>query len=151
MTTDEEIAALRAATREAHEAIKDLRTAIREAADERQALTDLFPRLTEERIGEAVETGLAKFGVELQSAIDIATKKVFDRFDRISDIIMGETRANKRKREPTMVEQLEEARERGMFDKLVKHEFVPADADGNCKRCGMEKDNELAHHSLPLF
>lgn len=85
-TVDEDIAALRAATREAHEAVQALKQAKRD-------LESTFERLKDgidSRISEEVKAGLERYYDALNPAIDKATAAVYKRFDTIADILLGE-------------------------------------------------------------
>jgi hypothetical protein len=86
----DEVEELRAATREAHEAMKDLKVLMRECraliaeaevAAEREVVT---------QVKEAVEVGLAAHGEAITEAIEQAETLIYQRFAQIGDILMGE-------------------------------------------------------------
>jgi hypothetical protein len=96
--TREEIDELIVRTREAHEALKDIKAATKELnetikhADEAQVqLMAALVHVVDEAIGEAIETGLANYSGAITSAIDGATAAVYERFDIIAGILLGET------------------------------------------------------------
>jgi hypothetical protein len=73
----------RIATREAHEAVKDLRQATKEA---RMILDEGATKI----IGRKVEEGLSEYRETLDIAIKEASDAVFRRFDTIKSILLGE-------------------------------------------------------------
>jgi F0F1-type ATP synthase membrane subunit b/b' len=83
LTPEEEIAALEAATRKAHEAIKDLRATMKEA---KEFIDNEISQVFERQVTTQVE-GLEK---ATKRAIDISTAKVFSRFDRIAALLLGD-------------------------------------------------------------
>jgi hypothetical protein len=85
---------LKQATREAHEAAQSIREALREA--KAFAAEQLKADAIEARIAEHVKQGLAEYDKVLMTAIDTATDKVYERFDLISQICLGEDFASKR-------------------------------------------------------
>lgn len=94
----EEVDDLIVRTREAHEVLKDIKAATKELndtirhADEAQVqLMAALVRVVDEAIGEAIETGLANYAAAIESSIDQATKAVYERFDIIAGILLGET------------------------------------------------------------
>lgn len=108
----DDIAALKAVTREAHEAIKDLRAVIREA---NQAKEELLLRLTatwEHGVDAVVKQGLESYQATLAKAIEDAQKRVNDRFDRLADLMLGEDPRTRRKGEPSLEELILTMKER---------------------------------------
>jgi putative cell wall-binding protein len=87
---------LRAATREAHEVLKDLRQVVREAKVVRNSLHASAEKALEDGINATVEASLEKYRDTIEKAIEEATKAVFDRFDTLADHLMGETKKAKR-------------------------------------------------------
>jgi len=101
MTTADETAALRAATREAHEAIAGLREALRDVRQERRAVRQMLDgiegrvkRIVAEQIKteieEQVRVQVAELGTATERAMDVATAKVAAKFDRLAAIFTGE-------------------------------------------------------------
>lgn len=84
----ETLVALREEIGRAHEALKDLRAEIRAA---REARREFFaaPEL-EERLGELTGEALARYDDNIKQQIDRATQAVWNRFDTITMIAMGE-------------------------------------------------------------
>lgn len=79
---------LRQATREAHEAIRDLRKDISAARELRKKFL-AAPEL-DEQLGRLVEQGLKAYDAGLKSAIKTAEKKMYNRFDILAAICLGE-------------------------------------------------------------
>jgi len=104
MTTADETAALRAAIREAHEAIQDLRLAMREAREVAVELDRAAHDALDNGIREEVQAGLASLGDAIDRAIDEATAKVFERFDTVRDVLLGEDKRSRRRGEPSLVD-----------------------------------------------
>ena len=84
----ETLAALREATRQAREAAKDLRAEMRSAREFRQEFLST-PEL-EARLGELTEDALKRYSESIQQQIEKATQAVWNRFDTITMICMGE-------------------------------------------------------------
>jgi multidrug efflux pump subunit AcrB len=91
--TAADLAAIKRATREMHEAIKDARQVKREMLDVVEALAPTIDR----RIEDEVAAGLARYQESLNDAITKATAATYRRFDTLADIILGE-RGKKRER-----------------------------------------------------
>jgi uncharacterized protein YukE len=104
----EEVAALKAATREAHEAIKDLRAAIREGKELVREIDAAAETSVTERVHKVVQEGLDEFGKALEKSIEGATEAVFERFDTLADLLNGADKASKRQGKPTISELIEE-------------------------------------------
>lgn len=92
--TQKDIADLREATRLAHEAIQDLRTIVREAAEAKSDLEVIFNSMAKEMIIAAVERGLTDYQTALKVAIDDGTKAIFQRFDRLTNILLGASKTD---------------------------------------------------------
>jgi cobalamin biosynthesis protein CbiD len=84
----ETLMALREEIRRAHEVLKDLRAEIRAA---REARKEFFaaPEL-EERLGKLTEEAMAAYADNVKQQIDRATEAVWNRFDTITMIALGE-------------------------------------------------------------
>lgn len=82
--------ALRAEIREAHEALKDLGAATKEARR-------LIPELVGERLVAEVSTQLAAFHETTREAMDASVLKVVKEFDDLAAILKGETSEDRRK------------------------------------------------------
>ena len=89
MSTAAEIEALRAATREAHEALKDLRTERRAV----QQLVDGIEGRVQRAVAALIETQvteqLAALGKVTRKAMDDSVAKVHREFDRLERIFTG--------------------------------------------------------------
>ncbi len=77
---------LREVIRQAHEATRDLRLVVKEARELKGKLPDAAEKLISESVGE----GLKQFNESLAEGINVATKAVFRRFDKIQAILMGD-------------------------------------------------------------
>ena len=77
---------LRAATREAHEALRDLNLAVKEAKELRSKL----PGTAEAQIEKAVSTGLNEYAGTLTRAIETAETAIFRRFGKLEAILLGD-------------------------------------------------------------
>jgi phosphoenolpyruvate-protein kinase (PTS system EI component) len=111
----EEVDALRELVRTAHESMKDLRSLIREAHVANEMLASRLDLLTDNKIRSVVITGLEKFHKELEVNIADATNKVYARFDTITDILMGEDKASKRRGQKSVVELVKEKKDAGLL------------------------------------
>jgi heme oxygenase len=110
MEPRDEVAELRAATREAHEVLKDLRRTVKEAMQFRAAMEHAAQVSVDEQVKAVVEKGLDDYGRALKLAIDDATRLVYKRFDRLADILLGEDKATKRRGKPSLPELSRELR-----------------------------------------
>lgn len=97
MTTQEELQALREATRKAHEALRDLKAehqGIKATIEAWRKEKEAWAAVAEEQFSEIVRQGLDDFGRSLKVAIDDATDRVYKRFDTLADIMMGEEKGD---------------------------------------------------------
>ena len=86
----ERLIELRGLIRQAHEATSDLRAVVREAKAVRDSLPAAAEKAVTEQLGAEVKAGLDSFGKELDKAIEVGTRAVFKRFDRIEQLLLGE-------------------------------------------------------------
>lgn len=84
----ETLTALREATREAREAAKDLRAEMKAAREFRREFL-ATPEL-DARLGELTEAALKRYSDSIQQQIEKATQAVWNRFDTIAMICLGE-------------------------------------------------------------
>ena len=103
----EEVEQLRQATREAHEVLKDLRRAVRDGQQLVKSIEAAARVAVESRMEPVVKQSLKEFGQALDKAIEDSTEAVFRRFDRITELLMGEDRASQRQGKPTIPELIE--------------------------------------------
>ena len=84
----ETLVALREATREAREAAKDLRAEVKAA---REARAEFFatPEL-DARLKDLTEESLARYSASISEHIEKATEAVYNRFDTLAMICLGE-------------------------------------------------------------
>lgn len=99
-----EVDRLRDVLREAHAAIKDMRHLLRQADAARAVIETMVAKQIEEGIKTEVDKGLDEYRDSLNKAIDNATEAVYRRFDTIADMLLGETKAAKRKGEPSLAD-----------------------------------------------
>ena len=109
MTTEEEIAALKQATREAHEARSDLQLVIKEA---KKYFEEELKDKAETIIKMHVTLGLQEYSRDIKTAIDKATQAVYNRFDKIVDTMLGEDKASKRQGRPSIPELMKKVRDK---------------------------------------
>jgi hypothetical protein len=102
----ETLMAIREATREAREAAKDLRAEMKAA---REARREFFaaPEL-EERLGKLTGEALAEYAGNMKQQIDEATQAVWNRFDTITMIAMGENPKSVREGKKTVPDLIRE-------------------------------------------
>jgi hypothetical protein len=90
---DVKLAELRELVREANGTLKDLR-------DERRKGEELLARKIEGEVAKRLEMELAvalkAFGIDLGKAIESSTQAVYDRFDLIAGICLGEDAVSRR-------------------------------------------------------
>lgn len=101
---EKDLDALREATRVAHEATKDLKAAIKEARSVIAEIKAEAEIQVSERLEAAVKSGLAELDSSIEKAIEDSTDRVYARFDKIADILTGETKKDKQKGEPSMAD-----------------------------------------------
>ncbi len=85
-------ASLRAAVREAHGVLKDMRGVLADLRAERRAveqLLDGIPAKVDERIERQVVEGLAELGTQTDKAMRASVAKVISEFDHLAEIILG--------------------------------------------------------------
>jgi hypothetical protein len=102
----ETLTALREATRRAREAAKDLRSEVKAAREFRQEFLST-PEL-DARMGELTGAALASYDAGIKKAIDDATAAVWNRFDTITMICMGEDPKSVREGKKTIPDLLRE-------------------------------------------
>ena len=98
---DEKITELRELIREANGTLGDIRRERREAAI---MMEKLGPDEVTRRIEEAVAAGLVSYDATLKVAIDEATQAVYDRFDLIAGICLGEDAISRKDGKPAIEE-----------------------------------------------
>lgn len=92
-TAAEEIEDARAVIRELHESTQDYKNVIREFREERERCVKIFAELEkqqEERIQEKAEAVLWEFMEQFEKFNAQATQQVFDKFDGLARIMLGE-------------------------------------------------------------
>ena len=102
----ETLAALREATRSAREAAKDLRSEVKTAREFRREFLST-PEL-DARLGELTAAALASYDEGIKKAIDDATQAVWNRFDTITMIALGEDPQSVREGKKTIPDLLRE-------------------------------------------
>ncbi|WP_066373936.1 hypothetical protein [Herbidospora mongoliensis] len=113
-TTSEEIEELRAAIREGHELLKDLRTAhkdLRTLQAEVVGLIDGIPAKVDARIVAAVTKGLETLGDQTKQAMEKNVEKVAREFDRLQEIFTGTDPQSRREGKASLENMLIERRD----------------------------------------
>lgn len=92
----DEVAALREATREAHETIQSLRTeraacekAKAELEEARASLADMMKAIWDAQMETVVDAALNQYNVGILKAIEDGTEAVYERFEKIADMMMN--------------------------------------------------------------
>lgn len=93
----EEAAELRAATREAHEAMRDMRVLLEECRAITVEMATIVKVEIDGWMGEQVRKGLEDYNGTMLSAIDGATEAVYQRFDNLVRILCAGTKSQQRK------------------------------------------------------
>lgn len=106
-TPTEEAADLRAAIREAHEAMQGLRDLLREVRALRDEVEETAGKVFTSRMEEQVVAGLTAYRESIDKAIEDATAAVFNRFDTIADTMLGESKSQRRRGEIPLAEHAE--------------------------------------------
>jgi len=83
---DEKIETLRELIREANGTLRDIRHERREAEASIRSITEQI----DARIFEAVVAGLERYSGTISNAIEVAEQKVYDRFDMIACLCLGQ-------------------------------------------------------------
>lgn len=97
-TTKAEAAAdqLRAETRIAHEALKDLRALIREGNELVDRITAAAEVAVDERVVPVVTAKLEELGAQTRKAMDESVAKVGTEFERLERILLGEEKRDRK-------------------------------------------------------
>lgn len=98
---------LREATREAHEAIKDLRFLIQQSQGVIVDIHNAAQVGVDERITPILKSEIAKLGDATKSAMREAVEKVGEEFQRLEDILLGQDKQSKRQGKSTIPELIE--------------------------------------------
>lgn len=105
------------AIREAHGVLRDLRSAQAETRDATNKLRVAAQEAIDSGISAEVARGLADYQTALAEAIEMATEKVYERFDTLGDLLMGEDKHSRSRAEPSLAELVRAAqKERAMTD-----------------------------------
>jgi DNA anti-recombination protein RmuC len=94
---DQDLEDLKQATREAHMAIKDLSKLMKEFNKLRDDLRAELQKSVDEQIKPVIESSLQEWSDQTVTFIDQAEDRINKRFDTLADILLGETREEKRK------------------------------------------------------
>ena len=106
----DDVAVLKAATREAHIAAQELASVIREARKLQADLKGFADVTVEKAMEPVIEAKFAEFNKAMNDGIEMATQAVFDRFDTIRDALLGENQATRRRGLETIPELAEQYR-----------------------------------------
>lgn len=97
----DEVTALREATREAHEAIKDLSRLLRESQKARAELQTAIADLTHERIEQETACQILAMADRLKVFMDESVDHVLKQFARLERLVLGDERNRTR---PTLMQ-----------------------------------------------
>ena len=111
MSTEDDLLALKEATREAHEALQDLRAVVKEAKAIKGTLRDEAIEALANGVRDIVAAGLGSYAKMITGAIDDAVDRVNKRFDTLADVLMGEDKRTRRRGEPSLLELAEAHRD----------------------------------------
>jgi len=142
---DEKIAQLKAATREANEAIQGMREAQRDGKKLLEEIKVAAEKSVDEYMDPAVEKAIQGLNEATSEAMANATQQVFASFDEIKELLLGQNRANLRRGEPT-VEEMVRARVL-----VAPHEHAPiarlpsGALSEECQYCHYFKSNKEVH------
>ena len=106
--TDEKIEELRAATRAANEALKEIKLTLKEIKKVRDDIENRIKIAFDEMIADVVKESLARYQESLDKAVEDGTNAVFKRFDDLAAIALGETKDQIRRGERTIPEIIED-------------------------------------------
>lgn len=96
MKPEEEVAALKEATRQAHEVLKDLRNAMREAKVWHDGLKEAAQVEVDAVLVPVVNEEVRKLGEVTKKAMDDAVERVNQKFDELADLFLKGTKKNRR-------------------------------------------------------
>jgi len=117
----DDLTALRDATREAHEAIKTLRIERKACeeervrlARERDGLADMIKAIWDAQMDYAVSVALESYLPAINEMIDKTEEAIFNRFDTITEVLLGSKKPEALADNNTLIEQL-------IHEKVTKH------------------------------
>jgi BMFP domain-containing protein YqiC len=82
---------------EAHRCIKDMRGLIRESREVGDQLRSVIASEFDEQMHEVAHQAFQHFATAVGDQVEVATQAVFDRFDLIANILLGEVKSSMRK------------------------------------------------------
>jgi hypothetical protein len=94
---DEEIAALNALVREAHEAIKDLTALMRQAERVGDELRNVIHTEFQAQMNATAESVMADYSDHVMAAVKTSEAAVFKRFDELSAALLDVTKSERRR------------------------------------------------------
>lgn len=104
---EDEVAALKAATREAHETIQGLREACKEAEGWFVKLKGIARTEVDDVLKPVVEEKVEELGVATKEAISQAVDRVNTQFDELASILLGEDKKSVRTGKPSLKQIIE--------------------------------------------
>lgn len=107
-STDEKIAQLKAATREANEAIKGLREAERDLKKVVATIEGMASKTVGALVEEAAKAQIARLAAATDKAIDDTSEAIDKRFQQVADILLGEDKKSRRSGRPSIPELAEQ-------------------------------------------
>jgi hypothetical protein len=127
VTIDDDIRRCKEAERALHERIQEARDVQRELDETVQAIHSAVGTLLE----AAVEKQMTVFNDSVLKAIEHATERVYARFDRITQVLMGEENWQRRQGLPSISELVEqvEAKREGQVPRGAGNRRAPRDPE----------------------
>ena len=105
--SDKDKAELKRLTREAHEAIQDLNGVLREARQMVTAIDNVAQVAVTQRLEPVVEEQIRLLSEATATAIAASEQGIYDRFDTLTQMMMGEDRKSIREGRPTIPQMAE--------------------------------------------
>jgi hypothetical protein len=95
---DQKLELLDKALKDANLVLADFKTTIREGRALLADIKKVVEDRCEEVVGDAVADSIAKLGTATEAAIEASEKGIYDRFDQLHAILMGEDKKGKKRR-----------------------------------------------------
>lgn len=108
---DKDLQDLKEATREAHMAIKDLTKLMKEFRQLRDELQAELQKSVDEQIQPVIKASLQDWSDQTVTFINQAEERINARFDTVADILLAESREDKRKGRPSLTELAKKVKE----------------------------------------
>lgn len=96
MSANKEIQQLKQMTREAHEAIQELHALLKQVQQLQAEVLVTASIVFKEQIEKQVSDSLEAYQDSMLKAVETGTQAVYDRFDKLGNILLGETKTARR-------------------------------------------------------